>query len=126
MSANEYYSQSTEKQQYTRPSGPPQQQHQYSQTETHDRGYAPQQQYYQQQQPQQQGYSQQGYPQQGYQQQGYPQQGYPQQGYQQQGYYQQQQQPMYVQQPKPTNNNQDCLTACLAAMCVCCTLDMLF
>lgn len=73
---------------------------------------------------QQQGY-QQGYPQQGYQQ-GYQQQGYQQQGYPpQQGGYYQQQQPMYVQQ-KPQSNNNSCLMGCLAAMCLCCTLDAIF
>ncbi|CAK9441510.1 uncharacterized protein LODBEIA_P53780 [Lodderomyces beijingensis] len=40
-------------------------------------------------------------------------------------YYPQQQQPMYVQQQR-TDNNNDCLMACLAAMCICCTLDMIF
>lgn len=68
---------------------------------------------------QQQGYQQQGY-QQGYQQGGYP----PQQG----GYYNAQpQQPMYVQQQRPSGDaGGSCLMACLAALCVCCTLDMLF
>jgi hypothetical protein len=64
--------------------------------------------------PQQLGYG--GYPQQ--QQQGYPPQ--------QQGYYQQQQQPMYVQQKLSGTLNQGCLMGCLAALCLCCTLDMLF
>lgn len=74
---------------------------------------------------QQQGYPQQGY-QQGYQQQGYPQQGY-QQGYPQQGGYYNQQQPQYtVQQQRPSGGGGGCLTGCLAALCVCCTLDMLF
>lgn len=76
---------------------------------TQDRGYQPQ---YQQQgayPPQQGGYYQQ--------QQGYPP---PQQG----GYYQQQQ-PVYVQQQR-TLNNDGCLMACLAALCICCTLDVLF
>lgn len=70
----------------------------------------------------QQGYAQQGYPQQGYAQQGYAQQGYPQQG----GYYQQQQQPMYVQQKHSSGAGQSCLMGCLAALCVCCTLDAIF
>lgn len=62
-----------------------------------------------------------GYPpQQGYYQQ--PQQGYYQQP--QQGYYQQQQ-PVYVQQ-QGRSSSDGCLTGCLAALCVCCTLDMLF
>ncbi|AOW05696.1 hypothetical protein B0I72DRAFT_133020 [Yarrowia lipolytica] len=92
-----------------------------------------------------QGYQQQGYQQQGGYNQGYNNQGgyYPQQGYQQgynQGYPQQQagyaapppqpmyaQQPVYVQQQSPQRGGQDdCLMACLAAMCVCCTLEMLF
>ncbi|KAI5958738.1 TNA1 [Candida pseudojiufengensis] len=66
---------------------------------------------------QQQGYGQ-GPPPQGY---GY---GQPQYVPQPQGYYQQQQ-PMYVQQQR-SSNNEDCLMACLAAMCICCTLDMIF
>ncbi|GME84616.1 unnamed protein product [Ambrosiozyma monospora] len=78
---------------------------------------APQQQYYQQPP---QGYGQQ--PQQGYGQQP-PQQYYQQQ---QQPYYQQQQQPVYVQQQKPQSNNNDCYMACMATLCVCCTLDALF
>lgn len=41
-----------------------------------------------------------------------------------QGYYQQQ--PIYVQQQPPSRNNDDCLTACLAGLCICCTLDLLF
>ena len=104
MSANEYYGDS--KQQYQRPSVPPPSQGvNYNDT----RGYPPQQQqqYYQappQQQPQ---YYQQPQPQ----------------------YYQHQpapQQPIYVQQQAPQRGNEDCLTGCLAAMCLCCTLDMLF
>ena len=71
-------------------------------------------------------------PQQGYYQQ--PQQGYYQQPptgqyyqQQQQPYYQpQQQQPMYVQQQPRSGGNESCLMGCLAALCVCCTLDMLF
>lgn len=66
----------------------------------------PQQGYYQQQQPPQQYYQQQ-----------------PQQGY----YQQQQPQPVYVQQQQPQQGrNDDCCMACLAALCVCCTLDALF
>lgn len=95
-----------------------------------NQGYVPQAQPSYNNQQQDRGYHQQGYQQQGY---GAPppQQGYGgyQQGYgappPQQGYYQQQQQPMYVQQQK-TSNNEGCLMACLAALCVCCTLDMLF
>ena len=54
----------------------------------------------------------------------------PQGGYYQQqpgggGYYQQQQQPMYVQQQPRSGGNDSCLMGCLAALCVCCTLDML-
>ncbi|KAI5956173.1 hypothetical protein KGF54_000648 [Candida jiufengensis] len=45
-------------------------------------------------------------------------------GHPPQGYYPQQQ-PMYVQQQKSSNNS-DCLMGCLAAMCICCTLDMMF
>lgn len=71
-----------------------------------------------------------GYPQQGGYQQGYPpQQGGYQQGYppQQGGYYNQQQPQYVVQQQKPSKGGGGgCLTGCLAAMCVCCTLDMLF
>lgn len=66
------------------------------------------------------GYQQGGYPPQG----GYgghPQGGYPPQG---QGYYQQQQ-PMYVQQQRG-GGSEGCLMACLGALCICCTLDMLF
>ncbi|KAK5963904.1 uncharacterized protein PWA37_004242 [Arxiozyma heterogenica] len=33
---------------------------------------------------------------------------------------------MYVQQAPPQRGNNDCLAACLATMCLCCTLDMLF
>lgn len=75
-----------------------------------------------------QAYGQQGYGQQGYGQQGYGQQGYGQQGYGQQGgYYQQQpQQPMYVQQQSSSGGGQSCLMGCLAAMCLCCTLDAIF
>ncbi|CUM64639.1 uncharacterized protein PRCAT00002248001 [Priceomyces carsonii] len=79
---------------------------------------------------QQGGYQQGGYQHGGYQQGGYPQQGgyYQQGGYPQQGGYQQggyQQQPMYVQQNR-SSGTEGCLAACLAAMCICCTLDMLF
>lgn len=91
------------------------------------RGYAPplQPQY------QQQGYG--GYQQGGqqggyYQQQGPPQGGYyQQQGQQQGGYYQQQpQQQYYVQQKKSGGGSEGCLMGCLAAMCLCCTLDAIF
>ncbi|CAL9735338.1 hypothetical protein MOSE0_H03620 [Monosporozyma servazzii] len=101
MSANEYYGDN--KQQYSRPSVPPPSQ---NTSQYQERGYPPQQQqppYYQQQQ-QPQYYQQQQQPQ----------------------YYQQQpQQPIYVQQQAPQRGNDDCMTACLAAMCICCTLDML-
>ncbi|KAK6197434.1 uncharacterized protein RJT21DRAFT_3527 [Scheffersomyces amazonensis] len=82
-------------------------------TQQQDRGYGGYQ--------QQQGYGG-GYP---------PQQGYG--GYppQQQGYggpppggYYQQQQPVYVQQQPQRDDS--CLMACLGALCICCTLDMLF
>ena len=53
---------------------------------------------------------------------GYQQGGYPPQG---QGYYQQQQ-PMYVQQQQRGGGSEGCLMACLGALCICCTLDMLF
>ncbi|KAM9940053.1 hypothetical protein OXX80_000480 [Metschnikowia pulcherrima] len=85
------------------------------------RGYAPPQQPNYQQQAYQQGYNQGGYGQGGYSQGGY-QQGPPQGGY----YQQQPQQPYYVQQQKPSNNNSNCLMGCLAAMCLCCTLDAIF
>lgn len=88
----------------------PQSQPQYN-ADTQDRAFG----YHQQQ-----GYGQGPPPNAYYQQQpGYG-GGYPQQG----GYYQQQQ-PMYVQQQR-SSNNQDCLLACLAALCVCCTLDAIF
>ncbi|SGZ53448.1 CIC11C00000000713 [Sungouiella intermedia] len=81
-----------------------------------DRGYAP---------PQQPHYQQQGYGG-GYGQQGPPQGGYYQQGPPQGGYYQQQpQQQYYVQQQKSSSSN-GCLMGCLAALCMCCTLDALF
>ncbi|RLV82571.1 hypothetical protein JA9_003808 [Meyerozyma sp. JA9] len=67
------------------------------------------------------GYQQGGYPPQGGYGGGYPQGGYPPQG---QGYYQQQQ-PMYVQQQRG-GGSEGCLMACLGALCICCTLDMLF
>ncbi|QEL58008.1 hypothetical protein CJJ09_000038 [Candidozyma auris] len=67
----------------------------------------------------QQGYG--GYPQQGYG--GPPQGGY---GYPQGGYYQQQPQQQYYVQQKQSSGNESCLMACLAGLCVCCTLDMLF
>ncbi|KAI5967152.1 hypothetical protein CANMA_003209 [Candida margitis] len=89
----------------------PQSQPQYN-ADTQDRGFG----YHQQQ-----GYGQGPPPNAYYQQQpGYGGGGYPQQG----GYYPQQQ-PMYVQQQR-SSNNQDCLLACLAALCVCCTLDAIF
>ncbi|KAF3988391.1 hypothetical protein FT663_00832 [Candidozyma haemuli var. vulneris] len=80
---------------------------------------------------QQQGYG--GYPQQGYGGGGYQQQpgyggpppqgyGYPQGG----GYYQQQPQQQYYVQQKRSSGNESCLMACLAGLCICCTLDMLF
>lgn len=68
------------------------------------------------------GYQQGGYPPQGGYGGGYPQGGYPPQG---QGYYQQQQ-PMYVQQQQRGGGSEGCLMACLGALCICCTLDMLF
>ncbi|CCE92018.1 uncharacterized protein TDEL_0D04340 [Torulaspora delbrueckii] len=120
MSAKEYYSQSETKETYNRPNIPPPghgktagaPNGQYVETQN-ERGFfsgnQQQPQYYQQQQ---------------YQQQQYPPQQYPQ--YYQQGPPQHQQQPIYVQQQPPKSGNQDCLTACLAAMCICCTLDMLF
>ena len=89
---------------------------------------------------QQGGYPQGGYHQGGYPQGGYPQGGYPHQGYQQgpnpyggyggyphpqQGGYYQGQQPMYVQQ-NPGGGGESWLWACLGALCICCTLDMLF
>ncbi|RLV90501.1 hypothetical protein JA1_004537 [Spathaspora sp. JA1] len=89
-------------------------------------GYVPQQQPSYNPQTQDRGYHQQpGYgappPQQGY----YQQPGYgappPQQGY----YQQPSQQPMYVQQ-QTSSKNDTCLMACLAALCVCYTLDVLF
>ena len=33
---------------------------------------------------------------------------------------------MYVQQQPRSGGNDSCLMGCLAALCVCCTLDMLF
>ncbi|CCC71858.1 hypothetical protein NCAS_0I01900 [Naumovozyma castellii] len=91
--------------QYSRPSVPPPG-HESQGT----RGYPPQQQQppqYYQQPPQQQYYQPQQQPQ----------------------YYQQQQQPqpqpVYVQQQAPQRGNEDCLTGCLAGLCICCTLDML-
>lgn len=48
--------------------------------------------------------------------------GYPQGG----GYYQQQPQQQYYVQQKRSSGNENCLMACLAGMCICCTLDMLF
>jgi hypothetical protein len=114
------------KQEYEPPTGQPP-----SWSQSNPLGYVPQAQPSYGHDNQQRGYGapphgyQQGYPppQQGYQQ-GYPP---PQQGYPppQQGGYYQQQQPMYVQQQR-LSNNEGCLMACLAALCVCCTLDMLF
>ncbi|AMD19081.1 HBR180Wp [Eremothecium sinecaudum] len=37
-----------------------------------------------------------------------------------------QQNPVYVQQQPQSNSYNSCLGACLAGMCLCCTLDMLF
>ena len=47
---------------------------------------------------------------------------------QQPQYYQQpqQQQPIYVQQQAPQRGNEDCMMACLAAMCMCLTLNVIF
>ncbi|CAI5759945.1 unnamed protein product [Candida verbasci] len=113
MSKNEYFN---------APEGAPPT---YNTNQNHQNSYVPQQQpsYNAQTQDRgflghQQGYGQPPPPQNygGYQQGGYQQ--YPQ-------YYQQQQQPMYVQQQR-TSNNESCLMACLAAICICCTLDMLF
>ncbi|ODV79147.1 uncharacterized protein CANTADRAFT_90252 [Suhomyces tanzawaensis NRRL Y-17324] len=121
---------------YTPPTGAPPS---WSQTQLNGNaqlGYVAQAQPSYDAQQQTRGYPQQGYgqqhqqynyggPQQGY---GGHQQGYPQQGYgggPQQGYYQQQQ-PMYVQQKKSSGGGEGCLMGCLAALCVCCTLDMLF
>ncbi|CAR23732.1 Cysteine-rich and transmembrane domain-containing protein [Lachancea thermotolerans] len=113
MSAAEYYKGTSEsKQQYTSPAGPPPGAYQDSRGfGSHFQNNQPQQAYYGAQQ--QQYYANQ------------PPQYNQQQHYQQPGYYNQQQ-PIYVQQQRPTNNNSDCLTACLAGMCLCCTLDMLF
>ncbi|SMN22924.1 similar to Saccharomyces cerevisiae YBR016W Tail-anchored plasma membrane protein containing a conserved CYSTM module [Maudiozyma saulgeensis] len=98
MSAQDYYGSS--KVQYNRPNNNSQTQ-QYSQHQQ-NRGYQPQQQQQYQQPPQ---YYQQP---------------------QQPQYYQQPQQPIYVQQQPPQRGNDDCLTACLAAMCVCLTLNVIF
>ncbi|KAH3675664.1 hypothetical protein WICMUC_002581 [Wickerhamomyces mucosus] len=108
MSAEKYYNVRQNNQQYNAPSGPPPGHFQGNS----DRGYyqQPQQNQYYQQPPQQAYYQQQG-------------------GYAppQQGYYQQQQQPVYVQQPPQQNNNSgDCLTICLASLCCCLTMDLLF
>ncbi|ODV65292.1 hypothetical protein HYPBUDRAFT_150658 [Hyphopichia burtonii NRRL Y-1933] len=104
-------------------------------SESQGGGYAPQSQPSYQPQDQDRGVfggGQGGYPQQGYGgQPGYGggyggQPGYGGGGYGQQGYYQQQQ-PMYVQQQGGGGAGAStCLTACLGALCVCCTLDMLF
>ncbi|KAG7664793.1 uncharacterized protein J8A68_001675 [[Candida] subhashii] len=109
------------KEEYQPPTGAPP-----SWSQGNNTGYSPQAQPVYNQQTQDRGYG------------GYPQQGYPPpppQGYYQQpgygapppqGYYQAQpQQPMYVQQ-QSSSNNEGCLMACLAALCICCTLDMLF
>ncbi|KAK6457959.1 uncharacterized protein RJT20DRAFT_27876 [Scheffersomyces xylosifermentans] len=110
------------KDEYAPPTGAPPNWGASNQYQSQQGGYIPQAQptYHNQQQDRGYGGYQQGYggppPQQQY---GY---GAPPP---QQGYYQQQQQPMYVQQQK-SSNNEGCLMACLAALCVCCTLDMLF
>ncbi|KAI5958739.1 uncharacterized protein KGF55_005738 [Candida pseudojiufengensis] len=128
MSKNEYFN---------TPDGPPpafsQSQNQSSNQNHGNSSYVPQAQpsYNTQQQDRAFGYHH-NQPQQGYGQgpppnayyQHQPGYGQPPYGHPPQGYYQQQQ-PMYVQQQKSSNNN-DCLMACLAAMCVCCTLDMIF
>ncbi|CAI4059628.1 hypothetical protein SUVZ_04G2230 [Saccharomyces uvarum] len=106
MSAQDYYGNSAYKQSYSHPTAPP------PGYDSGSRGFAPQQnqQYYPPQQ-QQQYYQQQP---QYYQQQQQPQ------------YYQQNpQQPIYIQQQRASSGNQDCLTGCLAGLCLCCTLDML-
>ena len=96
MSAKQYYQAPTEQPNIPQNTHPNQQ--------TSVRGFPPQQgQYYPPQPPYQQQY-------------------YPYQGQQQQH----PQQPVYVQQAPPQRGNNDCLTACLATMCLCCTLDMLF
>ncbi|KAK5779365.1 hypothetical protein RI543_003256 [Arxiozyma heterogenica] len=119
MSAKEYYQGSTEQPNI------PKQTHQTSKQylsnntqinqQSNTRGLPPQQGQYYQSQPQPQLQLQPPYQQQQQQQQYYP--------------YQNQQhpsQPMYVQQAPPQRGNNDCLAACLATMCLCCTLDMLF
>ncbi|CAD6608728.1 XXYS1_4_G0045470.mRNA.1.CDS.1 [Saccharomyces cerevisiae] len=110
MSAQDYYGNSASKQSYSRPSAPP------PGYETASRGYAPsqsQQNYYPPQQQQQYHQQQPQYYQQ-----------------QQPQYYQQHpqhpQQPIYVQQQPASSGNEDCLAGCLAGLCLCCTLDMLF
>ncbi|AWU75309.1 uncharacterized protein C5L36_0B05555 [Pichia kudriavzevii] len=96
---------------YQPPNGPPpQNQGYYGNNGAQEKGFlgnnqGPNQGYYQQQPPQQQYYQQQP---------------------PQQQYYQQQPQPVYVQQQQPQKDNNDCCMACLAALCVCCTLDALF
>lgn len=115
------------KDEYNPPTGAPPNWSQQPQDHQNYSGYAPQAQPAYNQQTQDRGFG--GYHQQGYQPpppQGYYQQpgqyGAPPQG----GYYQAQpQQPMYVQQQK-TSDNSSCLMGCLAAMCLCCTLDMIF
>ncbi|CAH2353411.1 cysteine-rich and transmembrane domain-containing protein [[Candida] railenensis] len=115
------------KQEYTPPTGQPPSWSEAGGSSNNHAGYVPQAQPSYNQNYQQRGYQpqyQQGPPQ-GYyqQQQGYPPQqgGYP----PQQGGYYQQQQPVYVQQQRQSNND-GCLMACLAALCICCTLDVLF
>lgn len=73
---------------------------------------------YQQQVPPQSYYQQQ--PPQGY----YtPDQSYP---YAQQGYAQQPPPVVYVQQPpEQRSNNDDCITACIASLCVCASVNLL-
>ena len=110
MSAKEYYQGSTEQPNIPKQTYQTSNQHSPNNTQTNKqtntRGFPPQQGQYYQPQPQYQQQQQQQY---------YP--------------YQNQQhpsQPMYVQQAPPQRGNNDCLTACLATMCLCCTLDMLF
>ncbi|CAB4257184.1 similar to Saccharomyces cerevisiae YBR016W Tail-anchored plasma membrane protein containing a conserved CYSTM module [Maudiozyma barnettii] len=99
MSAQDYYGSS--KAQYNKPNNDPRAQQHYQQQQ--NRGYQPQQQQQYQQPPQ-----------------------YYQQPQQPQYYQQQPQQPIYVQQQAPQRGNDDCLAACLAAMCVCLTLNVIF
>ncbi|RCK65802.1 hypothetical protein Cantr_01623 [Candida viswanathii] len=118
MSKNEYFD---------KPSGPPP--NYGNQNQSKSSNYVPQAQPNYSLQTQDRGMFHSNQPQQGYYQQHPPQQGYYQQGPPQGQYYQQpqyQQQPMYVQQQPRNDGNETCLMACLAALCVCCTLDMLF